>query len=516
MHATVASPQSNESPTRAPYAPWELGLAAVAALIALGLGLANIEKPSFWHDELVHLFVAKSIAETGVSALPSGTPYTNGTTYNYILAAVVKVWGATEGAARSPSAFFAACNVLLTFFCIRPLLGRSAALIAAFALALSPWSVAWSREARFYTLQQGLYLATVLAFWNATQSRTTRRAYGWGGGALAVYAAGLLTSFHSSLFLGGVGAFAGLMLLSERKGKSRWTVICLALAVAGAITVGAVTGLMNPLDRGTVVDRGGLGGGIVDAERAVRTYYTHWLRLNLSTGFYLLALFGFAAMIYRERSRGLYAALAFWIPIAVLTLFIGYRRPRFMFFAYPFYVAAYAYAGVVLLAWLATPKRDWLARSAWVIVVLFMLRLGVSAYTLANDSIDAARGADTTLARRHPQWREPSAYVRENLDGAVVVTTTYLPALHYIGQVDNWYPTEYLWWEEDETGYRDLETFDDFKEYVRSHPKGFYIAEWWRWDRNDFLSEEVVWVEAHLRRIDEASSDDVTVYAWGP
>jgi hypothetical protein len=151
-----------------------------------------------------------------------------------------------------------------------------------------------------------------------------------------------------------------------------------------------------------------------------------------------------------------------------------------------------------------------------VIVVLFLLRLGVSTYTLTNDSINAARGADTTLARRHPQWREPSAYVRENLDRAVVVTTTYLPALHYIGQVDNWYPTEYLWWEEDETGYRDLETFDDFKEYVGAHPKGFYIAEWWRWDRNDFLSEEVAWVEAHLRRIVEASSDDVTVYAWGP
>ena len=506
---------SAEPPSRTLYSLWELALAGAAASLALGLGLANIERPSFWHDELIHVFVARSIAETGAPALPSGTLYLNGTTYNYILAAVVKLWGATEGAARSPSAFFAACNVLLTFFCIRPLLGRPAALIAAFALALSPWSVAWSREARFYTLQQGLYLATVLAFWNAAASRDARRACAWGGGTLAVYAAAVLTSFHSSLFLGALGAFAAAMLLYERKWKSRWTVICVALAVAGAVTLVALAGLMNPLDRGAVVDRGGLGGGIVDAERAVRTYYTHWLRLNLSTGFYILALFGFAAMIYRERSRGLYAALAFWIPIAVLTLFIGYRRPRFMFFAYPFYVAAYAYAATVLFPWLVKPKRDWLSRAAWVIAVAFMLRLGISAYTLTADSLDAAQGANTTLARRHPQWREPCAYVRDNLDGAVIVTTTYLPALHYIGQVDNWYPTEYLWWEEDETGYTDLETFDDFREYVNSHPKGFFIAEWWRWDRNEFLSEEVEWVEANMKRLDEVSSKDVTVYAWG-
>ena len=56
---------------------------------------------------------------------------------------------------------------------------------------------------------------------------------------------------------------------------------------------------------------------------------------------------------------------------------------------------------------------------------------------------------------------------------------------------------------------------------MQQHPRGYFLAEWWRFERNyrgapwaDF-SEDIAWVQSNMRRVDEASTSDVTVYAWG-
>ena len=502
-------------------AAWEWAVLVPAVLLALALGFANLGGPSLWHDELVHAYVGKSIADGDGAALPSGVPYYSGTTINVILAGVVNVWGMSEAALRTPSVLIAGINVALTFFVVRPLLGSATALIAAFAMALCPWTVAWSREARFYSLQQSLYLVTVLAFWRLTEAAGARRVAVIAVVCASAYFLSILTSFHSILFLGGIGAYAILMMLEGRRFKSRWTVLVAGIGAAGVLTLAGLALLMNNLDREAVLDRGGLGGQIVDLGRAHRMYYTHWLRLNLSNGFFIMALFGFAAMLIKERRRGLYAALAFWAPILILTFLIGYRRPRFMFFAFPFYIAASSYAIVVLVDWLRKPKPGWVGRVAAMLLLLFSGRLAVSASHLIRDTLDTASGAHVTLARRHPQWKEPCAYVREHLDGAVVVTTTYLPALHYVGRVDDWYPSHDVWWEVDESGMAGLDRLEDFQRFVAEHPKGYFIAEWSRFERNvadvpwTDLSEDIAWVTANLTRIDEASTEDVSLYAWG-
>ncbi|PCJ62783.1 MAG: hypothetical protein COA73_06100, partial [Candidatus Hydrogenedentota bacterium] len=155
---------------------WYMGLLLVAVAVSQGLGFSNLSVPSLWHDELIHSYVGKSIAETGQAQLPSGMPYHNGSTFNYILALMISLFGMTETALRSPSVLLAGLNVVLTYVVIKPLLGRPTALAAAFGMALSPWTVAWSREARFYTLQQTLYLATVGLFWMAAYAPQRNKA----------------------------------------------------------------------------------------------------------------------------------------------------------------------------------------------------------------------------------------------------------------------------------------------------------------------------------------------------
>lgn len=516
-----ATGTAGEVYSRARAVPWDVAVVGGAAAVALVLGALNLAAPSLWHDELVHVFVAQSIAETGRAVLPSGEPYYNGTVFNALLAGVIKVWGTGEAAVRAPSVVFGAVNVVLTFLVLRPLLGRNTAVVAAVGLAVSPWAVAWSREARFYALQQTLYLACMGAFWQLTIGRNRKAMWTWGLAALTAYGLAVLTSYHSVLFLAAPGAYVAGLWISDRRWKSRWLALGAGIGLAGIAGLLGMGALMNSVDRQAVVSNSGLGGKAVDAARSYRLYYTHWLRMNLSTGFFVAALFGFAALVVREGRRGAFAALAFWAPILVLTFAIGYRRPRFMFFAYPFYVAAWAYGLVVATEWLRKPKRDVVRRIAAVGLVLFLARLSYSAVELIGDSVNAASGADTTLARRHPQWRGPCAWVREHAGNGAVVTTTYLPVRFYVGRVDSWYPSRGLPHESKESGLAGLADVAALKAFVAEHPNGVFLAEWWRFERNyagapwgDF-SDDIAWVQANMTRVEEASSEDVTVYTWG-
>lgn len=499
-----------------PHATRNALLVALAAAIAFTLGAANLAEPSLWHDESVHVFVAKNIVETGRPQHNTGVPYFSGTTFNYLLAFVIRFWGWGEAAVRSPSVLIGTLNVLLVYIVIRPLLGAPAAVVTAFAMALCPWTVAWSREARFYGLQQLFYLCTAATFWRATESSGRNPAIGWSLAAACAYALGLLTAFHSGLYLSGLGLYAGFMFLGARRIRSRWTLACILIGIAGIATIGVYMALMNPYDRYIAYGQGGIGGAPTDDARGDRYYYFNWLRLNLSTGLLVTSYAGFALMILREKRRGLYTALLFWIPLLLLTFAIGYRRPRFMFFAFPFYLAAASYAATFAAQWLLQPKPQLWQRAAAVLLALFSVRILISALFLIGDSLQVASGADTTLARHHPRWREPCLYVREHVqEDEVVLTTTYLPTLYYVGRVDNWYPTRSLWGEKDEAGTDDLKGLEELKAYVARHPKGYFLSHWWRFERNTSMQEERRWVAEHMTPLRRESSADITIWTWG-
>ncbi len=505
-------------------AAWvDAGWVGAAAIAALALGAAHLGGPSLWHDELVHVSVARSIAETGRAALPSGEPYYNGTVFHLFLAVAIRLFGVDEAAVRAPSVVFSAVNVVLTFWVLRPLVGRKAAIVAAIGMAISPWNVAWARQARFYTLHQSLYLLHIGAFWRLAEAKSPRAAVVPGIGAAVTFFLGVLTSYHAMIFLAAPGAYAVARAAGARRWNSRWVWAVAGIGILGIGGIGLMQALMNTVDRKTVIENGGLGGAIAFAERQHRWYYFDWLWLNLGSGFFLLAIAGSVALVWRERARGVYAALGFWGPMCVLTFLIGYRWPRFMFFAYPFYVAAWAYGLVVLCAWLARPKPGWARKLAAAGAAVFLLRLGWSAVRLADDSVEAARGAHTTLATQHPDWRGPCAWVKAHAlaDDAAIITTSYLPVRYYAGRVDEWYPSRAVPWEAVESGLPGLAGVTELAAFVAAHPRGFFIAEWWRFERNykgapwaDF-SEDIAWVQSHMRRVAEASSADVTVYAWG-
>jgi hypothetical protein len=196
-----------------------------------------------------------------------------------------------------------------------------------------------------------------------------------------------------------------------------------------------------------------------------------------------------------------------------------------MFFAYPMYVAAFSYAVVVGARWIAATTRriGQIGRIGRIglmlmaaVVLVFGARTGLSGVLLLQDSLRTSAGSDITLATRHPQWRAPCQYVKAHLEPDVaVVTCTWVTALYYVGRVDNWYPSRHFLPESWETGNEGLRNIEDLAAYMTEHPRGYLIVELFRFWHFNPAQDDVAWVNAHMKLIEEASSGDVRVYAWG-
>ena len=509
---------TDDAPSR--WALWEWMVLAAGMVLTLALGMAHLGVPSLWHDELVHIYVAKSIAATGWPALPSGNFYPSSTAYNLLLAAFVGLFGDDAFWVRLPSVLLASLNVALLYLVARTLLGRRVAVVALFLLALSPWHIAWARQARLYEFQMLSYLLLVYSTWRFLNRMERPPRSAWGVGAITAYVVGVLTSFHSILYLGPIGAYAIIQALLEKKWRSRFTATIAVCTLLGVLSILWFRFNPNPVDRAAVFETG-IGGLLLDYLRTDRYFYLRFLANNLSSGFLLLAFAGTGLLLWRTTPEKRLVVLAFWVPVLILTFLVGYRRPRFMFFAYPFYVLLSSVGLVSVVTLALRGRRSLLHGLVALLAVLFLGRLSLSIVELTHQSLETASGANVTLARRHPQWKKPTAWVKAHRSDEAILTTTFLPVYHYVGHVDNWFPNRYTRWEYQESGMEGLGSLEALKEFLAVHPRGFYIAEdarfmMWRWhgDLIDDLGQEVFWVEAHMTRIEEACSDDVQVWAW--
>lgn len=73
--------------------------------------------------------------------------------------------GVTEWSARLAPALIGVISVPVLYFPIRKMLGRAVALLSVLLLALSPWHLYWSQNARFYTLLMLFYALALLFFY---------------------------------------------------------------------------------------------------------------------------------------------------------------------------------------------------------------------------------------------------------------------------------------------------------------------------------------------------------------
>ncbi|HEX7521982.1 MAG TPA: glycosyltransferase family 39 protein [Acidimicrobiia bacterium] len=202
-------------------------LAIVAiVLAALVLRVARLGHESFWIDELnaVHLARSGGVLHAVRSFGPFEPPLSH-----LLVAASLKLPFGAETAARLPMALFGAVEVLALYLLARELTKRIAiALLAAGLLAVAPFSVRYSQEARYYTMFSALEL---LSWWMWLRAlRGEKRAWVWYG----VLAGLMLLTHPFAAFVIGVQVLVGAAAAwwSRDRERRRATLRGLGISVA--------------------------------------------------------------------------------------------------------------------------------------------------------------------------------------------------------------------------------------------------------------------------------------------
>jgi mannosyltransferase len=164
-------------------------------LAATALRFYKLGEWSFWGDELI--MVNKSLNLTGLGDLPSVSMLATKT--------ILENWGITEWNARLAPTLIGIAAIPLLYFPIRTIFGPMVAIIAVLFLAVSPWHLYWSQNARFYTSLFLFYnLGLLLFFLGLEKNRLLTL-------SLALVALGLaFLERHVALFFGPI--LAGYML----------------------------------------------------------------------------------------------------------------------------------------------------------------------------------------------------------------------------------------------------------------------------------------------------------------
>lgn len=120
---------------------------------------------SFWIDEIYTINHAMSHFSSPQLILDNVPPVRNWIPVSVMLTAqALNIWGVSEWSARLVSAIIGVISIPILFFPTARMFGSWVALIAVLLLAVSPWHIFWSQNARFYTSLLLFYTLALYAF----------------------------------------------------------------------------------------------------------------------------------------------------------------------------------------------------------------------------------------------------------------------------------------------------------------------------------------------------------------
>jgi 4-amino-4-deoxy-L-arabinose transferase-like glycosyltransferase len=197
----------------------------VAAITALGAALrfATITSQSYWFDEATTAH-AVQLSLGGLLHVVRTTESTP--PFYYVLAWVwAKVFGTGEAGLRSLSAVAGTALIPITYLCGRELLSRAAGCVAAALVAVSPFMIWYSQEARAYMLFAAFCGLSLLFFARARRDPSTANLTWWticsglallthffAGFLVAPEALWLLVTLRNRAVLIGSGALVAIQL----------------------------------------------------------------------------------------------------------------------------------------------------------------------------------------------------------------------------------------------------------------------------------------------------------------
>ena len=381
----------------------------VAALKVLGamLRFPTLARQSFWLDELVTV----SLLDHGLGDVVRAVPRSEATPYVYYVVAWAwgSVFGLGEAGVRSLSALAGTATIPVAYGAGAVLVSRRTGLVAAALVAVNPFLVWYSQEARSYALFALLGAASVLAFGLALRDMRWWLA-GW-----AVLSALAIATHYFALFL--VGAEAVWLLVRARPRRP----VVVATLLPAATLFAHVPLILAQRDGAEAVSGSPLAERIAGVPKNLVVGYSFPAEALGSTVGALLVLAGVVLLVRLPRHRRFGALVAGSLAVAVILVPVVLAVAGIDYLIARNTIAAVVPAAVCVGAGYAAGRLGLAA--AGVLCVL-------SAAVALAPSLDTAYG--------RTDWRGAAgAVAASDVPGAIVVTpymsrtlwAPYLPGL---------------------------------------------------------------------------------------
>ena len=134
-------------------------------LYGVVLRIISLGGQSYWMDEGYTINAVLSILSKGVSVLDSGYPYSC-SLYCYPTSWIATIGGNSAFSFRLFAVIAGIGGIVFLFFMVRKMLSHRVALFSTILLSLSYWQIAWSRQARWYTLFLLLFWVTWYCYYH--------------------------------------------------------------------------------------------------------------------------------------------------------------------------------------------------------------------------------------------------------------------------------------------------------------------------------------------------------------
>lgn len=338
---------------------------AAITLFALALRLYKLGEWSFWIDEIYTMNRAQAHYSSLADALSNLPPHTNWVPVSLLLiSGALNTLGVNEWSARIVPALIGVLTIPILYLPVRSIFGSSVALVSAFLLAITPWHVSWSQNARFYSALLLFYtLAMLMIYLGLERNRPWYLILG----LIFFYLA--MSERIFTLFLVPVVAvyllLVWLLPFGRPKGFNGRNLFILSVPALAGVTIELYSWMTSGSSR-FFADLGWF-----------FLYRNHtWFRLSLSIGYAIsfaligLAIFG-AIVLLAEKSRiGLLLVIGALLPFAMLlavTPFM-FTQERYVFATLPCWILLAAVA-IKSTADSLGNRRPWLAVALLAILV---------------------------------------------------------------------------------------------------------------------------------------------------
>lgn len=551
----------------------KIGIYLSLILLAGGfLRLANLGEPSFWVDEVNTFYSARSLAEQGNYAMPSGLEHNRSPLHLHLTALVFRAAGADTFTTRLVSAVFGIFTIVLVYLFGKKFFNWKAGVAAAFFTAFSHFEIGWSRTARAYTVLQFATLLFAYFMLLALEYRKNEDVHS----LLTVKGDSLLRRMR--MFTARWGLYTAWLLpaavtlaagyLYVHKLAVFWAASVFVYAVIMAVVAAAVMrGREKFFNSYFLIAAGMLAAGIAAYAGLpqVRTAVSYFLaytpswaqgiaaegnRLNLVNFLLspyrmpLLTLFfiGSVQAFFRYNARAVFIFVMFSCQLFLLCFVFTHNTQTYLFNVYPFFLmlAAYGFTNIINVETLVS--RELLSKEAAVssallrkfekhtasliTAALFGIFI-VTPWLRVSLHIPFNSDGFTNGAVTPAGWKSGSAIIKEQLQEKDAVISS-LPAISiYYGTGADYALNWSLLEQAREKNFRGsdgafreiyggapcITGIDHLEQVIGAHAAGWIIIESYHWEHQVYVPGEIK--EYLLQRLgDPVTAADGSIYIF--